>query len=62
MVPRPLNTRFFALEVVAAAVLLPGALTMPVLAASPVITDQCRLGHRNRHEAGRCEHADSRRQ
>jgi osmotically-inducible protein OsmY len=34
---RPMHNRFFALEVVAAAVLLPGALTMPVLAASPVI-------------------------
>jgi osmotically-inducible protein OsmY len=32
-----MNTKFFALEVVAAAVLLPGALTIPVLAAEPVI-------------------------
>ena len=34
---RPMHNRFFALEIVAAAVLLPGALTVPVLAASPVI-------------------------
>jgi osmotically-inducible protein OsmY len=34
---RPMNSRFFALEVVAAAVLLPGAMTMPALAADPAI-------------------------
>jgi osmotically-inducible protein OsmY len=34
---RPMNSRFFALEVVAAAVLLPGAMTMPAFAADPVI-------------------------
>jgi hypothetical protein len=32
-----MNTRFFALEVVAAAVLLPGAMTIPALAVEPAI-------------------------
>ena len=32
-----MNTRFLALEVVAAAVLLPGAMMMPALAADPMV-------------------------
>src|ERR1700722_10717001 len=34
---RPLHNRFFALEIIAAAVLLPGAMAMPALAADPGI-------------------------
>jgi osmotically-inducible protein OsmY len=36
---RSMNTRFFALEVVAAAVLLPGVMTMPAHAAPPVLPE-----------------------
>jgi hypothetical protein len=34
---RSMHSRFFALEVVAAAVLLPGAMTIPALAADPLV-------------------------